>query len=67
MNSMEFCQLYYQCRDLVPDEKHRTSFDAALLGGMSIYLPEDKARFVIGVALDSAQSFNQPRLQLVKK
>jgi hypothetical protein len=67
MNSVDFARIYYQCRDLLPDEKTRSTFDAALVGGLSVYLPEEKLRFVMGVALDSAQSFHQPRLQLVKR
>lgn len=67
MNCADFNRLYFECRDALPTAELKRLFDSAMVGGMSAYVPDSHVRRVMSIALDAAQSFNQPRLQLVRK
>ena len=62
MTYAEFNQLYFKCRDLLPDQKLKALFDAAMIGGMSAYVPDHRVKLIMEVALDTAQNFT-PQLQ----
>ena len=65
MNHVDFNQLYFECRDQLPSQKLKILFDAALVGGMSAYVPDQQIRRIMELALDTAHNFS-PQLTLVK-
>jgi hypothetical protein len=67
VNHVDFNRLYFACRDRLPDQKTKALFDVAVVGGMSAYVPYAHVRRVMEIALDTAQSFQPAKLQLVKR
>ncbi len=64
MSDSNFNHYYFQALELLDAETKRL-FLSALVGGLSVYLPEGQAKRLVESALDTAQGFS-PQLVRVK-